>query len=150
MLFSFRQHHDIFSLAVAKAYDIAVPQLNVSTTSNLLTVQPRSVCAVQVDEIWFDLAYLVAVLVRLCDVSELHNSVLLANARVFQLEVDDGLIASHEPAAARVEVNGINHVFALEDEHAPLLFAWWFARLRRLVVFEDGICAGHSIRFFGE
>lgn len=80
---SFRQHHDIFSLAVAKAHHIAVPQLDVSTTSNLLAVQPRSVRAVQVDEIWFDLAYLVAVLVRLCDVSELHNSVLLADARVF-------------------------------------------------------------------
>jgi hypothetical protein len=116
------QHHNILPLAVAKGHDITVSQLNVATTSNLLAVQSCSVGAVQVDEIWFDLAYFVSILIRFRNVPKLNNSVLFADTRVLQLKVDNGLIATHEPAAARIQVYCVDHVFGLEDEHAPLLF----------------------------
>jgi hypothetical protein len=44
----------------------------------------------------------------------------------------------------------VDHVFGLEDKHAPLLFTRWLARLWWLVILQDCICAGHRVCFLGQ
>lgn len=44
----------------------------------------------------------------------------------------------------------VDHVFSLEDEHAPLLSTRWFARLRWLMILENCVCASHRVCFLGQ
>lgn len=135
-----RKHHHILSLAASKLQNIFIPELKVPRRLNPLAVQLRAIARFQVDNVGLDLARLllhaVLVLDRLLDVPELNHGMLPAAARMLQHVVDDLARAAEQPAAARVQLDGVGHVFAFEHEHAPLLRRRRFARLGRLMVLQ--------------
>ena len=81
---SWRQHHDILSLAVSEANDVAITQLHKSTSLHLLAVQLRSVRAVEINEIRLHPPTLVTILVSASQIPKLNHSVLLRYAGMFQ------------------------------------------------------------------
>lgn len=82
VLFLWRKHEDVFSCARTKLYHVFVSQLKISALGDLFTIEHGTVCAFQVDQVWFHSADLVAKLIALLSIAELDHGMLLADAGV--------------------------------------------------------------------
>ena len=82
VLFFWRKHEDVLSCARTKLYHVFVSQLKISALGNLVAIEHGAVCALQVDQVRFHSADLVAKLIALLSMAELNYGMLLADAGV--------------------------------------------------------------------
>ena len=96
------QHHHVFPLAVSEGDHIPINQLHVPTRSDQLAIEFCAVGALQVNQVRLDFVRFVSVLICRSLVAELYDSMLLRDARVFECEVCNILIATREPATTLI------------------------------------------------
>lgn len=131
-----REHKHVLPRTGPELDHVLVSQLQVPTIRDLVAVELGTIRALQVDQIRLHTADLIPVLVPLLRIAELDDGMLLANARVLGWQVGNGQIPPDEPAAARVQFNGVDDLVALEDVQPPLVARGGLAGLGWLVVFE--------------
>lgn len=94
------QHEDVFAGTQPEFDDVLVHDLHVATCGNSLTIDMRTIRALQVDKIGLDLANSIAEFVPFLDIAELKCGVLLRTAWVFEGKVDHTILTTDQPAAA--------------------------------------------------
>lgn len=131
-----REHKHILPRTGPELDHILVSQFQVPTIRHLVAVQLCTVRTLQVNQIRLYSADLVPVLVSLLRIAELNDGMLLTDTWVLSRQVGNDQVPSDEPAAARVQLDGVDDLVALEDIQAPLVARGGLAGLGWLVVFQ--------------